>query len=600
MRRTQFAAVLLLAVPVVCLAGNSYIKPTTTLTAQTANNTSAASSFSSQTNGNLGANNVSNLNVHSLLYAGNATKVYAHLMVWFGQSNHMNVGYSSTDPAQVKRQINDMISRGINGVVIDWYGPNNSEDDATQLIMAEAELHPGFTFAIMVDQGALAKYSCPGCTSQQILVDLMQYVEQKYFSSPAYMTQQGQPVVTNFDIDLSYPGIDWNAVNSALSTHPVFLFQNNDGFSHVLSGGSYSWVMPTTTDYGVSYLSSFYTTGILVPTEATVGATYKGFNDTLASWSKNRIMGQQCGQTWLKTFSEINSLYNSGKQLPYVQLVTWNDYEEGSEIETGIDNCVALSPSVSGNTLQWTISGSETTIDHYRVYISADGQNLMTLTDTLPGNRSVNLCSFPIPAGKYKLFVQAAGKPGMANRMPGALSYAPSCGGSGGSSELTFGASPSSLTIAAGKSGSLIISAKAQSGSFDNAISLSCIGPNGLSCSFSPVTITPGSGAATSVLTVAAVSVSGMNLPQGQWNPLFATGVLLFGVAGFTFIGRLRRKRAIHSLAACLLLSLCLISASCGGKTSSPQNALASNFSLTVNGNSSALQVSTTVTVTVQ
>jgi hypothetical protein len=601
MRRTQFAAVLLLAVPVVCLAGNSYIKPTTTLTAQTANNTSAVNSFIAQTNGNLGAGNASKVNVHNLLYAGNTTKVYAHLMVWFGQSNHMNVGYSSTDAAQVKRQITDMISRGINGVVIDWYGPNNSEDDATQLVMAEAELHPGFTFAIMVDQGALAKYSCPGCTSQQILVDLMQYVEQKYFSSPAYMTQQGQPVVTNFNIDLSYPGIDWNAVNSELSTHPVFLFQNNDGFTHVLSGGSYSWVMPTTTDYGMSYLSSFYTTGIALPAESAVGATYKGFNDTLASWGKNRIMGQQCGQTWLKTFSEINGLYNSGKQIPYVQLVTWNDYEEGSEIESGIDNCVALSPSVSGNTLQWTISGSETTVDHYRVYISADGQNLMTLTDTLPGNRSVNLCSFPIPAGKYKLFVQAAGKPSLANHMPGALSYTPACGGSSGSSDLTFGAAPSSLTIAAGKSGNLTISAQAQSGSFDNAIALSCTSPNGLSCSFSPVTITPGSGAATSVLTIAAVSVSGLHLPQRQWHPLLASALLPFGVASFAFIGSLRRSGGIHGLAVCLLVTLCLISASCGGgKTSAPQNAVASNYSITVNGSSAAVQVSTTVTVTVQ
>jgi hypothetical protein len=609
MRRRQFAAVLLLAVPVVCLAGNGYVKPTTTLTAQTANNTSAANNFSTQTNGNLGAGNVSKVNVHSLLYAGNTTKVYAHLMVWFGQSNHMNVGYSSTDPAQVKRQIADMISRGIDGVIIDWYGPNNSEDLATQLVMAEAELHPGFTFAVMVDQGAIANATCPGCTSQEILISLLQYVEQKYFSSPAYMTQQGHPVVTNFDIDLSFPGIDWNAVNAALSTHPVFVFQNNDGFSHTLSGGSYSWVMPTTTDYGMSYLSSFYKTGISVPSEDTVGATYKGFNDTLASWGKNRVMGQQCGQTWLKTFSEIKGLYNSGKQLPYLQLVTWNDYEEGSEIESGIDNCFALSPSVSGNTLQWTISGSESTVDHYRVYISTDGQNLMTLTDTLPGNRSVNLCSFPIPAGNYRLFVQAAGKASMANRMPGALSYTPSCNGSGSSSGLAFGAAPSSLTIAGGKSGSLTVSAKAQSGSFNNAISLACAGlPSALSCSFSPASITPGSGTATSVLTISAVSVSGMNLPRGKWNPVFATAVLPFGVAGFALIGSLqrrrvgslRRRRGMSAVAIFLLVGLCLMGGSCGGKASAPQNAGASNYSVTIDGSSSSTQVSTTVTVAVQ
>jgi hypothetical protein len=63
------------------------------------------------------------MNTHSLFYPGARTKIYAHLVLWFGKSNHMNVGYNSSDPAQIKRQINDMISRGIDGVVMVWYGP---------------------------------------------------------------------------------------------------------------------------------------------------------------------------------------------------------------------------------------------------------------------------------------------------------------------------------------------------------------------------------------------------------------------------------------------------------------------------------------------
>ena len=141
----------------------------------------------------------------------------------------MSVGYSSTDATQIHNQITDMISRGIDGVIIDWYGPNNSIDQATKLVMAEAEKHPGFTFAIMIDQGAIEWDSCSGCSPQQALISQLQYVEQTYFPSPAYMTQQGRPVVTNFNIDLSYT-VDWTAVAAALSTQPVFFFQNNDGF----------------------------------------------------------------------------------------------------------------------------------------------------------------------------------------------------------------------------------------------------------------------------------------------------------------------------------------------------------------------------------
>ncbi len=604
MRLRLFAPLaILVAVPSVCLAGNTYVKPTTTLAAQSANNTSAASNFKNQTNDNRGAGNISRVDVHNMLYPGATTKIYAHMMVWFGQSNHMNVGYSSTDTTQIRNQINDMISRGIDGVIIDWYGPNNSEDQASLSIMAEAEKHPGFTFALMVDQGAIKDYSCCGCSSQQALIDILQYAERTYFSSPAYMTRQGQPVITNFDIDLSYK-IDWNAVNAALSTHPLFLFQNNSGFTHTLTGGSFSWVIPTTTDYGMSYLTSFYDTGMSFPTQQTVGATYKGFNDSLAAWGSKRIMGQQCGQTWLQTFSEINGLYNSGKQLSDLQLVTWNDYEEGTEIESGIDNCVTLSASLAASSLQWTIKGSESTVDHYTVYISADGQNLMSLTDMTVGIHSLNLCGFPVPSGSYKLFVQAVGKPSMANQITSALSYSPACGSGGASSTVSFSAAPSSITIPAGQSGGFTVTAKPQSGSFNSSISLSCSGlSGGLSCAFSPAAITPGSGTVTSALTISAAPVTGMNVPKSRKSfPILAGWLMPFGIAGLVFASGARRRGA-QTLALLALVSIGLFSASCGGNVNRVQNAtvpVSNSYSITIVGNSSATQFSTTVNVIVQ
>ena len=216
-------------------------------------------------------------------------------------------------------------------------------------------------------------------------------------------------MVTNFDIDLHYT-VDWNAAKCGAVTQPVFLFQNNSGFTHELSDGSYSWVMPTTTDYGMSYLKSFYATGIPFRQRRPSAQPTK---DSTTRWhpgAKNRIMGQQCGQTWLQTFSEVNSLYNSGKQLSSFQLVTWNDYEEATEIESGINNCFTVSASTSGNSLQWTITGAESTIDHYVAYISTDGQNLMPLGNVNTGLTSVNLCSYSVPNGSYTFYVQAVGQ----------------------------------------------------------------------------------------------------------------------------------------------------------------------------------------------
>ncbi len=430
MRRVHLCAIFLFsAMLAACGTGSgarslgSQVVPN--LASQTANNTSASNSFVSQTNGNLGANNVSKVNVHSLLYPGATTRIFAHLMLWFDGSSHMNVGYNSNDANQVQRQITDMISRGIDGVIIDWYGPNNTIDQATQLVMHEAEKHPGFTFAIMIDAGAMGSGTCPGCNPEQTLTQLMQYMAQTYFGSKAYLTIGGQPVVTNFNVDQSN-SINWDNVRNAIPSGPRFIFQNNDGFAHQTSDGSYSWIMPQFGNYGLDYLSSFYGTGLGFSQIETVGATYKGFNDSLAGWGSNRVMDQQCGQTWLQTFDRINQLYSATRQLPFLQLVTWNDYEEATELESGIDSCFSLQTSVSGNTLQWTIAGNENTIDHYVVYNGND-QSLTQLATTKPGTHSVDLCGLSLPPAQTQLYVQAVGKPMLANRMPSPVSYTPSC-----------------------------------------------------------------------------------------------------------------------------------------------------------------------------
>ncbi|HLV86882.1 MAG TPA: TIGR03118 family protein [Candidatus Sulfotelmatobacter sp.] len=69
-----------------------------------------------------------------------------------------------------------------------------------------------------------------------------------------------------------------------------------------------------------------------------------------------------------------------------------------------------------------------------------------------------------------------------------------------------------SLTVAAGGSGTLTVSSAAVGG-FNGQITLTCTAGSGLTCSFSPGTISPGSSAATSTLTVGASAT-----PPGGWR----------------------------------------------------------------------------------
>ena len=406
-------------------AGTAF-KATTTLAAETSNNTSAANSFTTQTNNNLGATNISKVPIRSLLYPGSTAKIYAHLVPWFGFGDHMNVGYVSSDTLQVQKQVNDMLSRGIDGAIIDWYGRGESSknfasyDLATQAFMHQAELHPGFNFAIMHDAGALKTCAATvGCDVTQTLIDDLNYANVTYSGSTAYLTSGGRPVIYFFGHE-AY-AIDWTRVRAGVAGNPMFIFRNPSGFTKAQSSGAFSWIAPETVSatnlMAINYLDSYYKTALGFPTEYSTGSGYKGFNDTLALWGTGRIIDQQCGQTWLKTVAEAGKYYSSVKQMLGIQLVTWNDYEEGSEIESGIDNCVTVSATVAGTVASWTITGQMNTVDHFTVFASQDGANLMWLADLPTTSSSLNLASFSLNAGNYIVFVKAVGKATLTNKM---------------------------------------------------------------------------------------------------------------------------------------------------------------------------------------
>ena len=606
-------AIALFCVPF-CLAANLAIKATTTLSAQSSNNTSAANSFGPQSNGNQGQANVSKVDTHSLLSAGNDTKIFAHLKLWWGVPGHINIGYSSTDPAQVHRQIEDMISRGINGLVMVWYGANNPIDQAAKLVMHEAELHPGFTFALMVDHGAILWDSCHGCSPQQALINQLQYVEQTYFSSSAYLRVNGQPVISDFDIDVFYQ-VDWSAVKSALSSKPAFIFQNTDGFSHAESSGAYSWVIrpPTITEPAISKV--FTPQGRIFVENKPGGLRTR---DSTTVWPRG-----ECIEPW-----DSNAARPGCKPSPRSTSSTilrtrfppcnWSPgmiMREGSEMESGIDNCVSVSGSLAGNELHWGIQGQENTLDHYTVYVSADGKNLMDLADVPVTTDSLDMCNYALPAGNYSLFVQAVGKPSLRNHISETIPYTANCPAppptpppSTGSTPapgttVTLTASPSSVSFAPGQTAVSRIVVAPSSGSFNNSVTLSCSNlPAGMSCVFSPAEVNPGSSTATSEVTFSSSASAALKRPlQRQSNPVFPPYMLSFAVMGFAFMGGINRKRALRMLALGLLIGTVLLVSSCGGgsSTKTSNTSTATPFTVTINGGSGTVQASTTVRVTI-
>lgn len=425
-----------------CLGAGAAAQTTSTLAAETGNNTSA-SSFPQHDNGNVVAGNASKLDTHTLLYSGSTTSVYAHYQPWFCMpgagspvqrcNGHILTGYSSNDATTVKNQVTDMISRGIQGVIIDWYGSRAPIENGTSLkIMAEGQSrNPVFQFAIMEDKGAAQR--CMDATGQSetlCVISDLNYVNSTYSPSAAYMRKGGRPVVFFF-IDPGDP-VDWNQVRSGVQGNPLLVFE--DDFNHAQADGAYSWVKPQYSD-DTSYLDGFYGNARAASGKHAFGSTSKGFDSRYATWEPNRLLAQNCGQTWLQLAAQVSaSGYGASDQLENYQLVTWNDYDEGTELESGIDNCLSTSASVTVNTLSWSLSGSgqESTIDRYRIWSTpaSDGQNLTLQREiTAGGSHALDLTTLALTSGTaYTIYVQAVGKPTILNHMANGVGYTASGG----------------------------------------------------------------------------------------------------------------------------------------------------------------------------
>lgn len=448
------AAVALLSLMLASVfAGAAAITPTTTISAETGNNTSAGLP-ATLSNADLGATNISKVDLHTMLPASASNlPILAVYQPWFRLPYHMEIGIDELDPARVTQQVEDAQSRGISGFMVNWYGqPINSDkkfmDDVTKSVRDQAEAHNGFTFALQYDGGAYKNCNCD--KTAKFIAD-MQYARTTFFSSSAYLKVNNRPVVEMFSVDEDGP-VDWTAIRTAMP-EVLMIFRNSQGWNHAQSDGMYGWLgINLDPTKALSYDTDFYWNARQHTDKIVIAPIWLGFNDTLASWGLNRITPRNCGQTYLHTLADAAANVSS---INFLELDTWNDYEEATEFESGIDNCVAVSASVVGTGLNWAITGLESTVDHYEVFASVDGQNLGKLATVDAGTHTLDLTQFSLDPAAYSLYVKAVGKPQLTNKMSLAVAFTISDPGptvslnvtpNGGIAPVTVGATVSATT----------------------------------------------------------------------------------------------------------------------------------------------------------
>ena len=266
---------------------------------------------------------------------------------WFGQKDHLDVGYSCHDPNVLRQQIAKAREMNIGGFVVNWYGPRQEFEDRTYALLQKAAGENHFKIAVQYDEAV----DHPGYATDAVIVDL-QYLYDKYLSPQAgpsrdaYLRYNGKPVIFIFPKDAR---TDWNHIREVTQSWPdppILIYEDGSEKYPDAFDGFYAWVQPGEggwardgSNWGGDYLRDFYKNMRQHhPDKITVGAVWPGFDDTKASWSLNRHISNRCGKTFedgLKLFRR----YQANEKAPYLLIETWNDYEEGTAVERGIDSC---------------------------------------------------------------------------------------------------------------------------------------------------------------------------------------------------------------------------------------------------------------------
>jgi len=300
----------------------------------------------------------------------NSQKVFVHYMAWFEDKSTSGTGrwgshwtmanenpdvilpngrrqiaswfypmigpYASSDRDVIDYHLLLMKYAGIDGVIVDWYGTHTVFD--YPLVKRNTDSlfkripNAGLQFGICYEDQTLGHVKAEAnIDTVEAAKEDFAYLQSSYFGSSSYIKINGQPLLLDFGPQGMKTTADWSQAFSGLSTKPLLLSLEYQGNLTGSSGsGEFAWVSPG----NLTDLQDFYQTRAPHLATAFAGA-YPGFKDFYlqGGWGNTLFVTDHNGAATLQ--STLNAAKSSS--LPYLQLITWNDYGEGTMIEPTLD-----------------------------------------------------------------------------------------------------------------------------------------------------------------------------------------------------------------------------------------------------------------------
>ena len=264
--------------------------------------------------------------------------------------------YDSSDPAVLEYHVLLMKLGGIDGVIVDWYGPDNYYDylinnQRTLDIFAYAA-KAGLKFSLCYEDATIQAEINGGCmngvcvTSGNAIAHAqyeMLYVQTNFFPYTNFLRWNNHPVFLNFGPQYFSTSSDWTSIFSVLaaSNQPAFFTENNR--LSPAGTGAFDWppmqlsqttaqspTEPVLSDAAMnSYLAAFDASAASWP--AYVSTAFPRFHDIYAQAGVGVSYGyldDQSGSTLRESLSR--AMTNASA---VIQIATWNDFGEGTVIE---------------------------------------------------------------------------------------------------------------------------------------------------------------------------------------------------------------------------------------------------------------------------
>ncbi|MGC9395529.1 MAG: glycoside hydrolase family 71/99-like protein [Anaerolineae bacterium] len=250
--------------------------------------------------------------------------------------------YDSMDDALLEYQVALMKLSGIDGVIVDWYGIEDFWDygvlnQATGKLF-EVIKQAGLQFAICYEDQTIKHMvdnkHLPAADVYPHGQEVMQYMQENWFGDDTYLKSDERPVLLTFGPQYYASGADWEKLFSVLDVQPVFI--TLDKRVGTVSTSSFPWPPMWASKDGVltqatleDYLEEFYAKVAGDP--YVVGGAFPQFHDIYKESGVSEGYGYldaQDGETFRFTL-DLALSHNPD----VIQLITWNDYGEGTIIE---------------------------------------------------------------------------------------------------------------------------------------------------------------------------------------------------------------------------------------------------------------------------